>query len=387
MKNFQFHNPTKIIFGDNTIKSVGIETKRYGEKALMVYGKSSIKKTGIYDIAVKSLTDAGIDIIEFSGVQSNPVLSHVREGVKIAKNNNIDIIVAVGGGSVIDEAKAIAAGAKSDFDVWDFFIDKSKIENALPLITVLTLAATGSEMNDGAVVTNEDTLQKFNINAVSLFPKVSILDPTATFSVPASYTAYSGVDAITHILEGYFTSDDNNTPIQDRFVESIVHTVMESTDKILQKPDDFEARASMMWGATLALNGLTTAGIGNYAFPNHMIEHSLSAIYTIPHGAGLSIVLSGWMKYQYKKNPEKFAQFAKRIFNINGTSEEETAYNGINALIDWFKKINSPTTLSEMNIPAKDIPEIAQNATMLAEKWGLHDYTKEVIHDILTLCK
>ncbi len=389
MQNFTFQNPTQIIFGQHTIPQIGEETLKYGHKALLVTGRSSIKTSGVYDIVVTSLRDAGVEIVEYSGVQSNPVLSHVKEGVTVAQCEQVDVIVAAGGGSVLDESKAIAAGVKNDGELWDYFLGTKTVQDALPLLTVLTLAATGSEMNCGGVVTNEETKQKFNIVSPFLFPKVSILDPTTTFSVPKDYTAYGAIDAISHIIEGYFTCSDPWLPIQDRYVEGLIKSIIESTEKVMKNPEDYQGRATLMWAATLALNGLPVAGIGPYGFPNHAIEHSLSALYDIAHGAGLSIVIPGWMTYASRKNPTKFAQFAQRVFHIvTEDSPEKTAEKGINALRSWFQQLDSPVTLAEGNIPADDIDMIAANATMLAKKWGLtDDYAKEDIAEVLTLCQ
>lgn len=386
MQNFTFLNPTKIVFGKDTIKTVGKEARAFGQKALLVYGRSSIKRSGVYDKVVASLKDAGVEVVEYADVKSNPVLSHAREGIELARSKGVELIVAVGGGSVIDESKSIAAGVKGEADVWDYYAGTAAIRGALPLLVVLTLAATGSEMNNGAVLTNEDTLQKFNIGSPHLFPKVSILDPTATFTVPARYTAYSAADAITHLLEGYFTSTDPETPIQDRFVESLVETIMASTERILKDPEDYEARASMMWAATWALNGFPTAGIGMYGFPNHMIEHSLSALYDVPHGAGLSVVLPAWMSYAARSAPDKFARFAARVFGIHGQSSKEAAEKGVQALKDWFTRVDTPTRLASFDISEDDVHRIAENATMLAKKWRLTAYTKDVIAEILRLC-
>jgi alcohol dehydrogenase YqhD (iron-dependent ADH family) len=387
MQNFTFWNPTKIIFGKDTIPQIGVETKQFGKKVMLVYGKSSIKNTGVYDKVVNSLREAQLEVVEFSGVQPNPVLSHVKEGIAFVKRKKVDLIVAVGGGSVLDESKAIAVGAKTDGDVWDFYLEKTAPQDALPVLTVLTLAATGSEMNPTSVITNDATHQKFNLRSPFIFPKVSILDPTATYTVPKSYTAYGGVDAISHVIEGYFTSKDPWTPIQDRLVEGLIKTIMESTERILENPQDYQGRATMMWAASLALNGLPVAGIGQHSFPNHMIEHSLSAIYDIPHGAGLSIVIPGWMKYASRKSLAKFVQFAEQVFDIYENSPEQAAEKGIEALKAWFEKIGSPTTLSAGNIPEGDIEKIAENAVMLAKKWKLTEYTKDVITEVLRLCK
>ena len=387
MQNFTFWNPTRIVFGQNTIPQIGKETVAFGQKALLVYGRDSVKRSGIFDLVIKALNDAGVTVVEFGGVRSNPVLSHLREGVALAKLERVDVVVAVGGGSVIDESKAIAAGALAEHDVWDFFVDQARVKEALPLLTVLTLAATASEMNSGGVVTNEETRQKFNINSPLLFPKVSILDPTVTFTVPADYTAYAGVDAIAHMIEAYFTCQDSAIPLQDRLVAGLASTIMEATEQCLTRPDDYQARANMMWGASLAFNGLTTAGIGPYGFPNHMIEHSLSALYDIAHGAGLSIVIPGWMSYQAQRAPARLARFARQVFGVEAADDAAAALQGIAALKGWYERVGSPTSLGAAGIPAADIDKIAENAVMLAKKWRLKDYTQEVIAEILQLCK
>ncbi len=386
MKNFVFHNPTKILFGKDTIPSIGRETAAYGKKALLVYGKNSIKENGIYDQVIESLQEADVTIVEHGGVQSNPVLSHVHQGIKLAKEHNTEVIVAVGGGSVIDSAKAISAGALVEHDVWKFFTGKKSIKDALPLTCVLTLAASGSEMNSGMVITNEETDQKFGFANKHLFPKVSILDPTATFTVSHQYTAYGAVDAIAHVLEFYFTSQEPYTPVQDYFMEGLVKSCMDSCNRVLDHLEDYDARADLMWGATLALNGLTGAGLGKVGFPMHLIEHSLSALYNVAHGAGLSVVIPGWMVYQAQKTPAKFAQFAERVFGFTSGPMKKQVADGIQALLSWFVKIKSPTSLTALHIPLQDIPKIAENATGLAKVWGMTDYKKEKIEQILKLC-
>lgn len=387
MQNFVFHNPAKIIFGRDTIAQIGKETALFGKKALLLYGRSSIKKNGIYDQVMRSLTEAGLEVIEHGGVRSNPVLSHVRQGVALAKEHKVEAIVAVGGGSVIDSAKAVCAGALVEHDVWLFFKGKKGIKNILPLTTVLTLAASGSEMNGGMVVTNEETKQKFGYGSNKLIPRVSILDPAATFSVGPDYSAYGAVDAIAHVLEFYFTTKDPHTPVQDRFMEGLVLNIMESCERILQDPHDYQGRADLMWCATLALNGLTAAGLGMVGFPMHMIEHSLSALYDVPHGAGLSTVIPGWMRYQAELAPAKFAQLAERVFGIKKQDRHEAALEGIQELQAWFNSVDSPTDLAGLDIPASAIPEIAENCLGLAKLWRLREYTKEKIEAILRLCR
>lgn len=379
MYDFEFHNPTKIIFGKDKETLIGVElSKAKINKVLLVYGQNSVKKSGLLDRVIASLQENNIGFKKFGGVVSNPVLSHTRQAVELAKQEKVDALLAVGGGSVLDEAKAIAVGAVTDTDVWEFFIGK-KVTDALPVFTVLTLAATGSEMNGNSVVTNEETKQKYNIASLLVYPKVSILNPELTHSVPLNYSAYSAVDAIAHVIEGYFTKKPG-TYLQDMLVESIIKTVIETTDVIMQEPENADARAQFMWAATLALNGLTPAGIGPFGFPNHMIEHALSALYNIPHGAGLSIVMPAWMKWYKDKNPSQFKRFAKEVFGL------KTADEGIDALEKWFVSIKSPVRLKEEDIAAEDIDIIAENAEGLAKLWGLAEtYTKQTIAEILRL--
>ncbi len=386
MQNFVFHNPTKILFGQGTIPAIGPETITFGQKVLLVYGSGSIRRNGVYQQVTESLQKSGAEIVEHPGVQSNPLLSHTREGIKLAKQHNCQVVCAIGGGSVIDEAKAICAGAVVDHDVWKFFTGKKSVTAPLPLTTVLTLAASGSEMNAGMVITNEETRQKFGFANKKLYPQTSILDPEATFTVPADYTAYGAVDAIAHVLEFYFTTQDPATPVQDRLMEGLIINAMESCDRVLADLHNYQGRADLMWAATLALNGLTAAGLGKVGFPMHLIEHSISALYNVPHGAGLSAIIPGWMRYQCPRTPERFARFAERVFDVRSGSPAERGAHGITALEAWFQKINSPTSLHGLTIPAKDIPRIADNAVALAKVWRMPDYDSDRIQAILAIC-
>jgi alcohol dehydrogenase YqhD (iron-dependent ADH family) len=385
MQDFTYYNPTKIIFGKGKTKQVGKVTALYGKRILLLYGKGSVKKTGLYDTVIHSLKEEGLKFVECGGIKSNPVLSLVKNAIELFRKENLDVIVALGGGSVIDTAKAVAAGACYDGDVWDFFIHKASVTKAIPILVVLTLAASASEMNDGGVITKEETLQKYSLGGEPLFPKVSILDPENTFTVPQNYSMFGAVDAIVHLLESYFNALDPFTPFQDRFIEGLIKTIIESAEKIFHEPENYNARANLMWCATWGLNGLAPAGVGSTGFPMHMIEHSLSAIYNIPHGAGLSIILPAWMKHKTKEAPKKVAQLAERVFNISEGSVKEKAILGIEAIENWFKKIGVPTRLEDSNIPASDIRKIAENAFGLAQTWNLNTYTVEVIEDILHL--
>jgi alcohol dehydrogenase YqhD (iron-dependent ADH family) len=375
MEEFVFYNPTQIVFGKNQTKNIGRYFKN--KKCLFLYGGGSIKHNGIYNKVVEALKKNNVAFVEKSGVKPNPVLSFVYEAIELAKKENIDCILAVGGGSVIDTAKAIAAGFYYNGDVWDFFTDKAQINQALDIYVVLTLSATASEMNSGAVITNEKTKQKFNIRGDALFPKISILDPTNTYTVPKNQVANGSVDAIVHLLEGYFTKKYPNTPIQDGFVETLVKTIISTTKQILEEPQNYDARANFMWSATLALNGLTTAGIGAYAFPNHMMGHSLSALYDIAHGSTLSIVFPAWLKYNIDNLAQRLQRFGKEVFGVDSQTL------AIEKLEGFFASIGAPTKLTDVGLSQSDIEAIAQNAVYLAQKWGLNEYTKEKIASIL----
>ncbi len=383
MQNFVFHNPTKILFGKNTVPAIGKETAIFGKKVLLVYGERSIKKTGLYTRVIESLQQAELIITEHPGAQSNPLLSHVHEGIALAKKHNCEVICAVGGGSVIDTAKAICAGSTVEHDVWKFFTGKKSVKNPLPLTTVLTLAASGSEMNSGMVITNEKTSQKFGFANRHLHPKTSILDPSLTFSVPPDYTAFGAVDAIAHVLEFYFTTEDPSTPVQDRLMEGLVINSMESCNRVLKDPENYNARADLMWTATLALNGLTGAGLGKVGFPMHMIEHSLSALFNVPHGAGLSAIIPGWMRFHVPLQTARFAQFAERVFDIRERDDLAKSYKGIDKLSTWFRKINSPATLSELKIPKNEFDKIAESSMTIAKIWRMQGYDTKKICTIL----
>jgi alcohol dehydrogenase YqhD (iron-dependent ADH family) len=387
MQNFIFENPTRIIFGKGQIKRIGAEVRRHGERVLLVYGSGSIKRNGVYDQVTASLDEAAVAVVEFPGARSNPVLSHVRKGIDLARREAVDVVLAVGGGSVIDTAKAIAAGAPAECDVWDFFLRKSAIKRALPVLTVVTVSASASEMNPAAVITNEDGAQKYSIRDMAVQPKASVLDPTVLFSLDKAYSAYSAVDIIAHMLEGYFTNTATGSELPDGLVETLMHCVMESTGTILREPENYEARATLMWSAVLGFNGLTTAGMGIVGFPMHMVEHALSALYDIAHGAGLSIVMPAWMTWAARQNPARFARLARRVFHVEAADDATAAREGIASLKKWFAAIGSPVTLAEGKIPPDDIDRIADNAFALAQIWGLKAYTKEVILEILNLSR
>ncbi len=386
MKNFTFHNPTKIVFGRDTLDKAGPEARAFGTRALVLSGMGSSRRSGLYDRVLASLRSAGIECLEIDGVRPNPLLSKVRSTIAATREFRADMIVAIGGGSVIDSAKAVAAGAPAERDVWDFYTRKAAVEAAMPVVAVLTLAATGSEMNGGSVITNDETLEKFNMGSPHTYPKVSILDPTATFTVDPANSAYGAVDAAVHMLEPYFNGANTDAPLQDGLVESLLRTIRSAIPAILRQPDDYQARAVMMWCATYALNGITSAGMGGAHFPVHMIGHSLSALYDTPHGASLSIVLPGWLRSVIGKKTTKIAQLGRTVFDAAGSDDHATAQAAIDAIVAWFDAIGSPSSLRSAGIPARDIPRIAANARRLAGLWGMDDYDETFIAEVLERC-
>ena len=363
MLNFQFYNPAKIIFGKDEENNVGKYTIEYGKRVLLHYGGGSIKKTGLYDKVVQSLKNENIEIIELGGVCPNPVLSLVREGIEICKKENIDFILAVGGGSVIDSAKAISVGAKIDGDIWEYFMDKSKkFDDAIPLGVILTIPATGSESSTSSVITNEENLFKRSLSTTKYIPKFSILNPELTYTLPSYQTACGCSDILSHLMERYFTQVDH-VDFTDRLLEASMKTVLLNAPLAIENPNDYNVRAEIMWVGTLAHNGLLNTGrIGDWA--SHYIEHELSALYNLTHGAGLSIITPAWMKYVYKENPDKFIQFAHRVFDIDFAynEKEQTILEMIKKLENWYKSLGLPTRLSDVNIDDSHFMEMAEKS-------------------------
>ena len=364
MINFDFVSPTKIIFGKGTEDRVGTEVAKYTKKCLLHYGGGSIKKTGLYDKVVEALKNEGVDYIELPGVLPNPRLSLVKEGIRICRENNIQFVLAVGGGSVIDSSKAICVGVPYDGDVWDFYEGITKPKECLDLGVVLTIAAAGSEASKSSVITNEDGLYKRGINYDIIRSKFSIMNPEITFTVSPYQTACGSVDIMAHIMERYFTHTQD-VELTDRLCEGALKTVINNTPKAIAKPDDYNARAEIMWTGTLAHNELLGTGrVGDWA--SHQIEHELSAIYDIAHGGGLAIVFPAWSKYVYKANVKRFAQFASRVWNVDYSFEypEETALEGINRMEKFFKELGLPVTLKDAGIPSDRLEEMARKCKL-----------------------
>lgn len=383
MKNFTFYNPTRIEFGKGKEENIGQYIAEYGiTKVLVVYGSDRIKKNGLFDKVAKSLTDKGISFESLGGVKSNPVLSKVYEGIELAKAIGVEAVLAVGGGSVLDSSKSIAAGAVYEGDVWDFFTNKAVANNALKIFDIMTLAATGSEMNNFAVVTKDETREKFSLTATSVgFPRVSVVNPELQATVTNEYLAFSASDIFAHSLDMYLTAT-YLPEYMAGYVENILTTVMRTTEILLKDADNYEARAEFAWAATQALNFTTFCGVENNRYDTHFLEHTLSAEYNIAHGAGLSIIMPAWMKWQKNNLPERFERFAIKMFDVKGADA------GIEALKRWYSKIGAPVTLEEGKIPEKDIPMLVEKLSVVAKLWGAEAlYTKEMITTVLENAK
>lgn len=385
MRNFSFQNGTKIIFGKGTENHLGEHVSLFSKKILLHYGGGSIKTSGLYDRIVTSLKEHNIEFLELSGVKPNPRVSLVREGIDLCKENNIDFILAVGGGSVIDSAKAISAGVNYDGDVWDLFTGKASIKKCMPIGVILTIPAAGSETSSGTVITNEEGLYKRSTGHPTMRPKFAIMNPELTYTLPSYQTACGISDMMAHIMERYFTNEQN-VDLTDRLCEATLKTIIENSHKVINNPTNYDARAEIMWSGTIAHNGLLGTGRSE-DWASHLIEHELSGIYDVAHGAGLSIVFPAWMKYVYKHDLNRFAQFANRVWNIdiNLNNLEETSLKGIYKMEAFFKSIGLPTTLKEANIPSDRLREMAKKATENGSIGGFVKLTEDDVFNILSL--
>jgi len=362
MENFTFWNPTKLIFGKGQLEQLKKEIPVYGKKVLLVYGGGSIKKSGLYDKIQALLQEIGAEVFELSGVEPNPRIATARKGVEICKKEGIEFLLAVGGGSVIDCTKLIAAGAKYDGDAWDLVIKKAFAREALPFGTVLTLAATGSEMNAGSVITNWETNEKYGWGSPVTFPKFSILDPVHTYTVPKNQTIYGIVDMMSHVLEHYFHLEEK-TEFQDRMCESLLVTIMETAPKLLADLENYDYRATILYSGTMALNGILNMGYrGDWA--THNLEHAVSAVYDIPHGGGLAILFPHWMRHNLAVKPERFKQLAVRVFGVNpeGKTAEEAGIEGIQKLREFWTSIEAPARLADYDIDDSKLELMADRA-------------------------
>lgn len=379
MNPFVFENPTKIRFGEGAVSALSDEIVRYGKTVLFLYGCGSIHKNGVYESVKKQLDRAGVTVIEHSGVQGNPRLSHAREGVELAKKHKVDLILAVGGGSVIDESKAIAAGALYDGDIWEFYAKTARITGALPIISVLTLPATASEMNGFSVLTNDETREKWALGAAPITnPRVSFLDPAATVTLSAEQSGFAAADIIAHCTEGYFTTSAKELLPQDEIIEGLVRSVAVSMDRIVKDPADIEARASLMWSATLGWNGIAQMGIPGMGLPCHALEMPLSGIYDIAHGAGLSIITPVWLAEMAEVHGERIIRFGERCLGVTGGGVPAV----VMAMESLYRRIGAPLKLSEVGVFDIDIPRCTADAFEAFRLRGVTGYDEARISRI-----
>ena len=359
MNNYAYHVPTDIRFGKDQILCLAEEIGKYGKKVLLVYGGGSIKKSGLYDKVYEVLK--GFEIFELPGIEPNPKLTAVKKGADICKENGIDAVLAVGGGSTIDASKHIACAAFYEGDPWDLVLDKTKVTKALPIFTVLTISATGSEMNPGAVISNEETKEQLEINHPLLYPTLSVCDPTYQFTLPKKQTAAGTVDILSHIMEQYFQPNDG-AYITDRLSEAAMKTCIKYGPIAIEEPENYEARSNLMWTGSIALNHLFTFGKGG-AWSVHPIEHELSAFYDITHGVGLAILTPAWMEYVLSEaTVKRFATYARNVWDVTEKEDIPAAKAGIYLTERFFIELGMPEKLSEIGIDDSQFKEMADEA-------------------------
>ena len=362
MDNFVFHHPVKIIFGSDVIDRLGQELSVLGNHVLFVYGQDSIKKTGLYTRVKKILENSGISYTEFGGIQPNPLLSTVRQAVTVAREAGCDAVLAVGGGSVIDSGKAICAGALVNHDIWKFFTGKKSVSSALPLLSVPTMAGSGSEINHGMVLTHDDLKLKFGFAHRRLYPRVCIADPSLTHSVAYKQTGYGCVDAICHCLEPYISTQATGIDFQKRFMENTARSIIEATRGCLDSAESHNHRASMLWSTMMAMSPIATAGIGRIYHSLHVLEHGLSAIHTIPHGAGLAALLTGWLNYHLDQWGETISEWGQEVFGVVGDTIPQRAETTIRELNRLLVSLGCPVSLADIGLTENDIGPVAAHA-------------------------
>lgn len=381
--DFNYYNPTKIYFGKTALNNLKKELANYGENILLVYGKNSIKKNGLYDKVMEILKESNKKVVELQGIKSNPTYTQMMEGARLVKENNVDLILAVGGGSVIDCSKGIAVSAYSEEDPWQkYWVDCKRVDNkVIPVGSILTMVGTGSEMNGGSVITNEEKMLKNGrVFPANVYPKFSILNPEYTYTIPKNQMVSGIFDTLSHLMEQYFSGDDNNTT--DYIIEGVMNALIDNARVAIENPMDYEARSNIMWCATLGLN--TVTGLSKEQdWEVHMIEHQVGAYTDCPHGIGLAIVSVPYYRYIYKYGLDKFVRFAKKVWKIHekDMSKDEIALAGIEKLSDFIKELGIPTTLREIGATEEMLPLIA-NSTEIMDS-GYKKLTADEILEIL----
>ncbi|MBR5196636.1 MAG: iron-containing alcohol dehydrogenase [Alistipes sp.] len=388
MNSFVYNIPTKVYFGENQLGNLTKELLKFGKRVLLAYGGGSIKRIGLYDKVIGELNAAGMEVYELAGIEPNPRIESVRAGVKLCKEHNIDVILAVGGGSTIDAAKFMAAGSCVEHDPWEFFGANAKpIDNALPIVTILTLAATGSEMDTAGVISNLETGDKLGRLAPALLPKVSFLDPTLTYSVSKFQTACGAADIMSHIIEVYFNTQEDLFML-DCFMEGMLKTIVKFAPEALANPENYEARANLMWTSSWAINGFINGG-KRKAWSCHPMEHELSAVYDITHGLGLAILTPRWMEYCLdESNVDKYVQYGVNVFGIDSSLDKmHIARESIRLTAEFlFDTLGLQRTFTEVGIKREDFELMARKACRYGEIKGFKTLTQADVVNIFEMC-
>lgn len=387
MNSFIYHIPTKIYFGENQLCHLGKELSKYGKHVLLTYGGGSIKRSGLYDAVMTEIKKSGLEVFELSGIDPNPRIDSVRQGVKICKEQKIDVLLAVGGGSTLDAAKWISAGACVDFDPWDFFSKWVPVERALPLVTILTLAATGSEMDCSGVISNPESQDKIGRTEAPLLPKASFLDPTVTYSVGKFQTACGSADMLSHIMEVYFTMEQDLYML-DCFMEGMMKTIIKYAPIAMADPTNYEARANLMWTSSWAINGFIDGG-KRHAWSCHPMEHELSAFYDITHGLGLAILTPRWLEYCLDETTvSKYVQYGVNVFGIDASLPHmEIAKKSIGLTADFlFNTLGLDDTLTKAGIGEENFSVMAKKACRGKVLRGFKPLRQEDIEKIFRMC-
>lgn len=386
MENFDFYSPTHFVFGEDRENECGELVKKLGAKKILIhYGSGSAVKSGLLGRVKDSLDKAGVAYAELGGVKPNPRDTLVYQGIELCKKEGVELILAVGGGSVIDSSKAIAAGVCYDGDFWDFYCGKAEIKKALPVASVLTIAAAGSEGSPSSVITKEDGMVKRGTGSDLIRPVFSILDPKLTCTLPAYQTACGATDIMAHVFERYFTNT-TEVEITDRLCEAVLLTMIKETPRAIAQPDNYQARANIMWAGTVAHNDIV--GVGrSQDWNSHGIEHELSGLYDCAHGAGLAVVMPAWMEFVHKHNCMRFAQMATRVFGcqMNFEDPEKTAMEGIRCFRRFLHEIGMPINFEELGAKEEDIPALADNMKINGKRAGFVELTRDDVCEILKI--
>ena len=381
MFHFNYYAPTQVVFGKGTEEKTGELVKAQNcKKVLIHYGSGSVKRTGLLDRVKQALEKENLAYTELGGVVPNPRLSLVKEGIELCKKEGVDFILAVGGGSVIDSAKAIGYGVANGGEVWDFYSHKRSAAGCLPIGVILTISATGSEMSDSSVITNEDGWIKTGYHSEYCRPKFAIMNPELTMTLPDYQTACGCTDILMHTMERYFTKGEN-MELTDSIAEALMRTVIENTKILKENPKDYNARAEVMWAGSLSHNGLTGCGNGGNDFATHALEHELGGMYDVAHGAGLAALWGSWARYVYKEIPERFHKFAVRVMGLEDTGDaEEMAVHGIEAMEAFFREIKMPTNLRELGLTPSE-EELKELAHKCSLNTGGHKGSAKVLYE------